>query len=142
MIRISFYVLALIALAVIYFAAGRACDVRLTIINESGRTVSALRIATAEGKWEESRDLAASSSRQMAFSDFTAGSYLVHVAFADGEILSDTLGYVDPRAAFRDTLAIRTPSAAKPLALTQNTLPCREPLHLRSFLRRALRHIW
>lgn len=140
MIRISVYVLAIAAIAGFYFASTDPCEARLRVLNESGRTISNLRIATAGGKWQESRDLAFPASQVVTFSDFEPGSYAVHIAFEDGEIISDTLGHLDPRAAFRDTLAIRTGLGAGRFDLKQNVLPCREGFHLRSFLRRALRH--
>lgn len=140
MIRKYAYALAVPVCAGLYFLSGSACGSRLTVLNQSGEPISSLRIGTPGEKAEESQNLAASASLELSFSGFTAGNYSVEVVFAGGSI-RDTLGYLDPRAAFQDTLAIRPESEKPRLVMAQNTLPCREGFHLRAFIRRALHNL-
>src|SRR3954471_24255555 len=108
--RTRYVFLLLAPLAGIGYFAQKECDSRITVLNGSGHALTSVRLEAEGVQAQVSENIPAAGEREIVLSGFAAGPYQVKAIFAEGESDSATLGYLDPRTAFRDTLFINPPS--------------------------------
>lgn len=121
---------------------GPPCDSRLTVRNGSDMRIADFGIHPAGTDFPPVPvAIPAFGSEVFHFPEFAEGSYTFHLTLPSGNRILDSIGYLDPRLSFLDTLTLFPEGSDKPYLLKQGIGTCAQKPHIRSIIRRALKEL-